>query len=91
MRDMLRLRGCSVNEKRVRRLMRKMDLLGDLPTEEPSVRVLCRAIYIPTYLGGLKNRATQSVMVDRYFLYPYGEGFYVPYAVIDVYSRFVVG
>ncbi|MBR8764933.1 IS3 family transposase [Porphyromonas levii] len=53
MRDMLRLRGYSVNEKRVRRLMRKMGILVIYP-QRASVRVLCRAIYIPTYLEGLR-------------------------------------
>lgn len=33
MRDMLRLRGYSVNEKRVRRLMRKMRMLHEKPAQ----------------------------------------------------------
>ncbi|PVZ08395.1 DDE-type integrase/transposase/recombinase [Porphyromonas loveana] len=47
-------------------------------------------MYIRTCLEDL-DRAPQSDLVHRHFLYPYGEGIYVLYAVIDVYSRFLVG
>ncbi|MBR8806765.1 IS3 family transposase [Porphyromonas levii] len=53
MRDMLRLRGYSVNEKRVRRLMRKMDILVIYPQKSLSNGTVASS-YIPTYLGDLR-------------------------------------
>ena len=51
--DMLRLRGYSVNEKRVRRLMRKMDILVIYPQRSLSKGTMPSYVH-PYLLRGLK-------------------------------------
>ncbi len=53
MRDMLRLRGYSVNEKQVRRLMRKMDILEIYPQKSLSKGTVPSYVH-PYLLRGLK-------------------------------------
>jgi putative transposase len=98
--DYLRAEGYQINHKRIRRLLRKMGLLAIYPKRNLSK--LGKAEYIYPYL--LRNlpidRSNQVWQVDitagrpRYipmakgFMYPGGEPLV---AIIDVYSRFVVG
>ncbi|TFH95102.1 IS3 family transposase, partial [Porphyromonas levii] len=90
MRDMLRLRGYSVNEKRVRRLMRKMGILVIYPQRSLSKGTVPSYIH-PYLLRGLKIERPNQVWSTDISYIPMEKGFMYLYAVIDVYSRFVVG
>ncbi|MBR8764706.1 IS3 family transposase ISAzo18 [Porphyromonas levii] len=90
MRDMLRLRGYSVNEKRVRRLMRKMDILVIYPQRSLSKGTMPSYVH-PYLLRGLKVERPNQVWSTDVSYIPMEKGFMYLYAVIDVYSRFVVG
>mgnify|MGYP001465257900 CR=1 FL=1 len=64
MRDMLRLRGYSVNEKRVRRLMHKMDILVIYPQKNLNKGTVASYVH-PYLLRGLKvERANQVWSTD---------------------------
>ena len=67
MRDELRDQGFEYNDKRIRRLMRKMCLM-------------------PIY-----NKRNLSRLGLAKYIHPYLRGFLYLTAIIDVYSRFVVG
>lgn len=86
----LRMQGYCVNEKRVRRLMRKMNLYAVYP--RPSLSKGGMATYVHPYL--LRNldivRRNQVWSTDISYI-PMRHGFMYLYAVIDVYSRFIVG
>lgn len=90
MQDMLREKGFAINHKRVRRLLRKMGLIAIYPKRNLSK--LGQSEYIRPYL--LKNleinRPNQVWAIDITYI-PMRKGFMYLTAIIDVYSRFVVG
>jgi putative transposase len=90
MQDFLLLLGFVVNVKRVRRLLRKMGLMAIYPKRNLSK--LGSAKYIRPYLlRGLKaERPNQVWAVDITYI-PLSGGFMYLTAIIDLYSRYVVG
>lgn len=88
--DTLALDGIHVNAKRVRRLMRKMNLMAIYPTKCLSKGG--KPEYFHPYL--LRNlevtRPNQVWSTDISYI-PMQGGFMYLYAVIDVYSRYIVG
>ena len=90
MQDFLFLLGFVVNVKRVRRLLRKMGLMAIYPKRNLSK--LGSAKYIRPYLlRGLKaQRPNQVWAVDITYI-PMAGGFMYLTAIIDLYSRYVVG
>lgn len=90
MQDFLFLCGFCVNHKRVRRLLRKMGVMAIYPKRNLSK--LGNAKYIRPYL--LRNlridHSNQVWAIDITYI-PMAHGFMYLTAVIDVYSRFVVG
>lgn len=82
--------GNIINHKRVRRLMRLMGLMAIYPKRNLSK--LGKAKYIKPYLlRGLKiDRPNQLWEIDITYI-PMVKGFLYLTAIIDVYSRFVVG
>ena len=90
MQDYLRSQGYQVNHKRVRRLLRKMGLMAIFPKRNLSK--LGKAEYVYPYL--LRNleisQSNQVWQVDITYI-AMAKGFMYLVAVIDVYSRFVVG
>ncbi|MDO1452002.1 IS3 family transposase [Rhodocytophaga aerolata] len=90
MQDYLRRQGFSINHKRVRRLLRKMGIMAIFP--KPNLSKLGKAEYIYPYL--LKNlpitESNQVWQIDITYI-PMAKGFMYLVAMIDVYSRFVVG
>lgn len=90
MQDFLFLLGFIVNHKRVRRLLRKMRITAIYPKRNLSK--LGQAIYKRPYLlKGLKiERPNQVWEIDITYI-PMAKGFLYLTAIIDVYSRFVVG
>lgn len=90
MQDELLEQGHQVNEKRIRRLMRKMNINAIYP--KPNLSKLGKAKYIRPYLlGNLKiNRPNQVWEIDISYI-PMKKGFMYLTAVIDVYSRYILG
>jgi putative transposase len=90
MQDFLFLYGFLVNHKRVRRLLRKMGLMAVYPKRNLSK--LGNAKYIrPYFLKGLKiTRPNQVWAIDITYI-PMARGFMYLTAIIDLYSRYVVG
>lgn len=90
MQDFLFLYGFLVNHKRVRRLLRKMGIMAIYPRRNLSK--LGNFKYIRPYLlKGFKiNRPNQVWAIDITYI-PMAHGFMYLTAIIDVYSRFVVG
>jgi putative transposase len=90
MQDFLIQQGYLINEKRVRRLMRKMGIMTLYP--KPSLSKCGLVKYIHPYL--LRNLAfthsNQVWEIDITYV-PMAKGFMYLTAIIDVYSRFVVG
>lgn len=90
MTDFLRGEGCHVNEKRVRRLLRKMGIMAIYP--QRNLSKLLHAKYIHPYL--LRNlaikRNNQVWAIDITYI-PMAKGFMYLTAIIDINSRFVVG
>jgi putative transposase len=90
MRDELSDLNLIVNHKRIRRLMRKMDLEAIYPKRNLSK--LGRAEYIRPYL--LRNlkieRPNQVWAIDITYV-PMATGFMYLTCIIDIYSRFIVG
>lgn len=90
MQDFLRERGYMVNEKRVRRLLRRMGIMAIYPKRNLSKLGLAK--YIRPYL--LRNlaieRPNQVWAIDITYI-PMAKGFMYLTAIIDLYSRFVVG
>ena len=89
MQDYLLDKGYEVNEKRVRRLMRKMGLMAIYP--KPNLSRLGMASYIYPYL--LRNlnitRSNQVWAIDITYI-PMSKGFMYLIAIIDLHSRFLV-
>jgi putative transposase len=90
MQDYLILLGFLVNHKRVRRLLRKMGLMAIYPKRNLSK--LGSSKYIKPYLlRGLKiNRPNHVWAIDITYI-PMKKGFLYLTAIIDIYSRYVVG
>lgn len=90
MQDELRERGLNYNVKRIRRLMRKMCLEPIYPKRNLSRLGLAR--YIHPYL--LRNmeivRPNQVWAIDISYV-PMASGFMYLTAIIDLYSRYIVG
>lgn len=90
MKNFLMTLGIIANHKRVRRLLRLMGLMAIYPKRNLSK--LGQAKYIRPYLlKGLKiERSNQVWAIDLTYI-PMAKGFLYLTAIIDVYSRFVVG
>lgn len=90
MQDFLLALGFVVNEKRIRRLLRKMGIMAIYPGRNLSR--LGQARYIRPYLlRGLSiDKANQVWEIDITYI-PMKRGFMYLTAIIDVYSRYVVG
>jgi putative transposase len=88
--DFLFLYGFVVNHKRVRRLLRKMGMMAIYPKRNLSR--LGNAKYIKPYLlKGMKiTRPNQVWAIDITYI-PMARGFMYLTAIIDIYSRYVVG
>ncbi len=90
MQDFLFLCGFIVNHKRVRRLLRKMGLMAIYPKRNLSK--LGNAKYIRPYLlkGVKAGRPNHVWAVDITYI-PMTGGFMYLTAIIDLYSRYIVG
>lgn len=90
MQDYLRDEGYCINEKRIRRLLRKMGIMAIYP--QRNLSKLLHAQYVHPYL--LRNlsieRSNQVWAIDITYI-PMAKGFMYLTAIIDVYSRYVVG
>lgn len=90
MRDFLLVLGIVANHKRVRRLLRLMGLMAIYPKRNLSRLGLAKYIR-PYLLRGLKIvRPNQLWAIDITYI-PMPRGFLYLTAIIDVYSRYVVG
>lgn len=87
---MLRNKGYQVNPKRVRRLLRKMGHRTVYPRKNLSK--LGHAVYIRPYLLHKVNvnRANQAWSVDITYI-PMKKGFMYCFAIMDIYSRKILG
>ena len=88
--DDLALRGIFIGRDKIRTLMRTMSIAAIYP--KPRTTVIDPAKYkYPYLLSGLKiKRANQVWQIDISYI-PMASGFMYLCAVIDVYSRFIVG
>ena len=85
----LRRTGYSVNPKRIRRLMRKMDLMAIYPKPRTTIFSPENKVY-PYLLRGLSiSRPNQVWSTDITYI-PMPKGFMYLVAVIDWYSRYVL-
>ena len=90
MQDFLFAMGFIVNHKRVRRLLRLMGLMAVYPKKNLSKLGLKKYIH-PYLLKGLNiNRPNQVWAIDITYI-PMKNGFLYLTAIIDVYSRYIVG
>lgn len=90
MRDFLLSLGILIGEKRVRRLMRKMAIEAVYPKR--SLSKLGNAKYIHKYLlSKMKITHKNQVWSTDITYIPMQKGFLYLYAIIDVYSRYIVG
>jgi putative transposase len=90
MQDFLLALGFIVNAKRVRRLLRKMSVMAIFPSKNLSK--LGHAKYIRPYLlRGLKTTRPNQVWAIDITYIPLAKGFMYLTAIIDVYSRYIVG
>lgn len=90
MQDFLFSKGYRVNHKRVRRLLRKMGVMAIYPKKNLSRLGLAKYIH-PYLLKGLAiTRPNQVWAIDITYI-PMQRGFMYLVAIIDLYSRFVVG
>lgn len=88
--DMLLALGYVVNHKRIRRLLRLMGLMAIYPKRNLSKLGMKKYIH-PYLLQGLEiQRANQVWAIDITYI-PMKNGFLYLTAIIDVYSRFIVG
>lgn len=87
---MLRLKGYQINPKRVRRLLRKMGHRTIYP--RPSLSKLGQAKYIYPYLLHKMaiTKANQAWSIDITYI-PMERGFMYCTAIIDIYSRKIMG
>jgi putative transposase len=90
MQDLLLSLSLVVNHKRVRRLLRLMGLMAIYPKKNLSKLGLKKYIH-PYLLKGLKiDRPNQVWAIDITYL-PMKNGFLYLTAIIDIYSRYIVG
>jgi len=90
MQDYLLNEGISANHKRVRRLLRKMGVMAIYPKKNLSKLGLAKYIR-PYLLKGLNiDRPNQVWAIDITYV-PMAKGFMYLTAIIDIYSRYVVG
>ena len=90
MQDLLLSLSFVVNHKRVRRLLRQMGLMAIYPKKNLSKLGLKKYIH-PYLLKGLKiDRPNQVWAIDITYL-PTKNGFLYLTAIIDLYSRYIVG
>lgn len=90
MRDFLLSMGIVIGVKRVRRLMRKMGI--EAVYAKPNLSKLGRAKYIHKYLLRNMNITRRNRVWSTDITYiPMHKGFLYLYAIIDVYSRYIVG
>ncbi|WP_010423343.1 IS3 family transposase [Anaerophaga thermohalophila] len=88
--DFLFASGCVENVKRVRRLLRKMNIMAIYPKRNLSKFGAAQYIH-PYLLRGLKIlRPNQVWAIDITYI-PMEKGFMYLTAIIDIYSRYVVG
>jgi len=90
MQDLLFSLGLVVNHKRIRRLLRLMGIMAIYPKRNLSKLGLAKYIR-PYLLRGLKiDRPNQVWAIDITYI-PMKNGFMYLTAIIDIYSRFIVG
>jgi len=90
MRDLLFSLGFVVNHKRVRRLLRLMGLMAIYPKKNLSKLGLSKYIR-PYLLKGIKiDRPNKAWAIDITYI-PMKNGFLYLTAIIDLYSRYIVG
>jgi putative transposase len=90
MQDFLFLYGFVANHKRIRRLLRKMGMMAIYPKRNLSR--LGNAKYIKPYqLKGMKVTHPNQVWAIDITYIPMARGFMYLTAIIDIYSRYVVG
>lgn len=90
MQDFLLILSIVVNHKRVRRLLRLMGLMAIYPKKNLSKLGLAKYIH-PYLLRGKKiTRPNEAWAIDITYI-PMAKGFLYLTAIIDLYSRFVVG
>jgi putative transposase len=90
MQDMLRLNGFQINHKRIRRLMRLMNIRVKYPQKslsEPGAR----KYILPYLLRGLDIVKTNQVWSIDISYIPMKQGFMYLTAIMDVRSRYIVG
>jgi putative transposase len=88
--DFLFAMGFVVNHKRVRRLLRLMGLMAIYPKRNLSKLGLKKYVH-PYLLKGLEiNRPNQVWAIDITYI-PMKSGFMYLTAIIDIYSRYIVG
>lgn len=90
MQDLLLGRGFKVNHKRVRRLLRLMGLMAIYPKKNLSKLGLKKYIY-PYLLKGLSIEQPNQVWAVDVTYITMKNGFLYLTAIIDLYSRYVVG
>lgn len=90
MQDFLEQEGFMINHKRIRRLLRLMGIMAIYP--QRNLSKLGHAKYIHPYLlKGLKITHPNQVWAIDITYIPMARGFMYLTAIIDLYSRFVVG
>lgn len=89
-RDFLFALGFVVNHKRVRRLLRLMGLMAIYPKRNLSKLGLSKYIR-PYLLKGLKIERSNRVWAIDITYIPMKDGFLYLTAIIDLYSRYIVG
>lgn len=87
---MLSLQDYKVNHKRVRRLLRKMGIFAIYPQRSLSYGGSPKYIH-PYLLRDMEITYPNQVWSTDISYIPMKEGFMYLYAIIDVYSRFIVG
>lgn len=90
MQDELKEQGLFYNAKRLRRLFRKMGLEAIYPKKNLSRLGLAEYIY-PYLLRGLKIKRPNHVWAIDITYIPMASGFMYLTAIIDLYSRYIVG
>ena len=90
MRSMLLMQGIAVNEKRVRRLMRKMGIQAIYPQKKLTKQGQAKYVH-PYLLKGKKIDSPDQVWSTDITYVPMRHGYMYLYAVIDVHSRYIVG
>jgi len=88
--DFIKTLGILVGPKRVRRLLRKMGIMAIYPQKNLSKLGIAKYIH-PYVLRGLEiTRSNQVWCIDLTYI-PMKRGFLYLTAIIDVYSRYIVG